>query len=96
MLRCILLLHKLYKYDIVILPTTSKEVYMTTIYINKYISSGSVQSETFEDRTEATIAARRGDSRFNLPYSHTMVFDRLSADKTKWVKDVKLVEMAGV
>ena len=57
-------------------------------YINKYIHDGFVSSESFEDETEAKIASRRGDGRFNFPYATTFIFERIREGVTKFIREV--------
>lgn len=57
------------------------------IYINKYIRDGFVSSETFTDETDARIASRRGDTRFNMPYAKTLIFERIREGVSKFVRE---------
>lgn len=56
-------------------------------YINKYIRDGFVASETFHDETDAKMAARRGDIRFNFPYAKTYIFECVRQGVNKFVRE---------
>jgi hypothetical protein len=58
------------------------------IYINKYIRDGFVTDEIFRDETEAKIAARRGDKKFNFSYAVTYVFETIREGVNKFVQEV--------
>lgn len=60
----------------------------TGIYINKYVSGGHVESETFDNSFDANYASKRSSQRFGLPYLKTMVFETVRQGVNKFVNEI--------